>query len=377
MSLEHLLQMPPYVLPQADKTAALLPLLQELTDHHRAHCPAYCAITTLTAPHRATTLAELPYLPITLFKFRNLRSVPPEAVRVTVQSSGTGGQRSRVELDADTAKLSSRALAASLARVIPASQRDTEITFVNAQPPRQPCASPGGQRLPMLIIDTPSAIKCHDNIGARAAAILGLMPYGRDHVFALDDDLQLRPDMVTAFLDKYRGQNILLYGFTFLIWQVLLPACRAQKFDLSKALLLHSGGWKKLESEKVDHAEFRRQLHAAAGLQHIRNFYGMAELPGVIFMEGDDGLLYPPNFADVLIRDPITRQPVPDGMPGLVQIFSALPRSFPGHVLLTEDIGMIAAHDGGGMAGAGLKLLGRAPRAELRGCSDVIAGVAA
>lgn len=353
MSLAALLQASPYALAQTEKTAALLPLLQELTDHHRRHCSAYRAITNLTTPYPSATFAELPYLPIALFKFRTLRSVLPDQVRVTVQSSGTGGQRSRVELDADTAKLSSRALAASLARVT------------------------GGHRLPMLIIDTPSAIKGHDTIGARAAAILGLMPYGRDHVFALDDDLQMRLDIVTAFLDKNRGQPILLYGFTFLIWQAFLPVCRAQQFDLSKSLLLHSGGWKKLESEKVDNAEFRRQLHDAAGLQHIRNFYGMAELPGVIFMESDDGLLYPPNFADVLIRDPITRQPVPDGTPGLVQIFSALPRSFPGHALLTEDVGMIASRDGGGMTGAGVKLLGRAPRAELRGCSDVIAGVSA
>ncbi len=350
MNLQDLLQHAPYGLPQSEKEHALLPLLQDATKYHQSHCPAYQAITQLIAPQPAQSLAEILYLPVSLFKYRNLRSVSPDKIRVTLQSSGTSGQRSRIELDAETTKISSRALAASLARV-------TE-----------------GKRLPMLIIDTPNSIQGHDKIGARAAAILGLMPYGRDHVFALDEALQIIPERVTTFLEKYQGQNILLYGFTFLIWQALLPACRAYHYDLSRALLLHSGGWKALHQQAVDNTNFHQALHEASGLQNIRNFYGMAELPGTIFMEGEDGLLYPPNFADVIIRDPITRQPLPRGEVGLIQILDTLPRSYPGHSLLTEDMGMIVARDSGGMCGHGIKIIGRAPRAALRGCSDVLAG---
>lgn len=353
MTLDALLAHPPYGLPQAAKAAALLPLLQELTLWHRARCPAYDRIAWLTAPEPAMTLAALPYLPVSLFKFRKLQSVPDDAVRVTVQSSGTSGTRSRIALDAENARGSARALASCLAKVT------------------------GGQRLPMLIIDTPSAVQGRDTIGARAAAILGLMPYGRDHVFALDDNLQWQADKVIGFLERHQGQKFLLYGFTFLIWQALLPACRAARYDFSSGVLLHSGGWKALHQQAVDHATFRQQLHAACGLQEVRNFYGMAELPGTIFMEGDDGLLYPPNFASVIIRDPVTRQPLEDGKTGLIEILSALPRSYPGHALLTEDMGVIERVDGAAMQGQGLRIIGRAPRAEMRGCSDVLAGAAA
>ena len=353
MTLEALLQQPPYAVPQAQKAAALLPLLQELTDWHRARCPAYDRIARLTAPAPAATLAALPYLPVSLFKFRKLQSVPDAEVRVTVQSSGTSGTRSRIMLDAENARSSARALAGCLSLVT------------------------GGQRLPMLIIDTPSAVQGRDTIGARAAAILGLMPYGREHVFALDDALQWQHDKVAGFLERHGGKRFLLYGFTFLIWQALLPACRAARHDFSQGVLLHSGGWKALHKQAVDNAAFRRQLHEACGLQEVRNFYGMAELPGTIFLEGDDGLLYPPNFASVIIRDPITRQPVADGTAGLIQILSALPRSYPGHALLTEDMGVIERVDGAAMLGQGLRVIGRAPRAEMRGCSDVLAGAAA
>jgi len=56
-------------------------------------------------------------------------------------------------------------------------------------------------------------------------------------------------------------------------------------------------------------------------------------------------------------------------------VVSVLPRSYPGHAILTEDIGQILGVDDGppGWLGTRFKVLGRAPKAELRGCSDVIA----
>ena len=65
-------------------------------------------------------------------------------------------------------------------------------------------------------------------------------------------------------------------------------------------------------------------------------------------------------------------QPLPAGQPGLLQVISVLPQSYPGHSLLTEDLG---AWDGvddadAGMAGRFFHVTGRAPRSEIRGCSD-------
>ena len=51
-----------------------------------------------------------------------------------------------------------------------------------------------------------------------------------------------------------------------------------------------------------------------------------------------------------------------------------VPESYPGHSLLTEDLGVVETEDAGlgGWNGAGIRILGRVPTAELRGCSDVI-----
>lgn len=348
-ALDDLLIQPPFSVPQPEKERALLPLLKELTEHHRKTCASYRKIVDLAFPQaqNAATLADLPYLPISLFKFRHLCSVPENDVRVTVTSSGTTGmQKSRVDLDAVTAKLSSRAL-------------NSVINSVT-----------GARRLPMLIIDCEASIRNKDDMGARAAAILGLMPFGRDHCFALRDDLSVDENKITAFLKTHAGQDILIYGFTFLIWQHFVAACEKNSYDFSRGILLHSGGWKKLTDIAVDNAAFKARLKKAAGIGKVMNFYGMAELPGTIFLEHNDGLLYPPHFADVIIRDPLTFQPLSPGQKGLIQIVTAIPHSYPGHSLLTEDMGILEANHG-------LRITGRAPRAELRGCSDVIAREAA
>jgi hypothetical protein len=101
----------------------------------------------------------------------------------------------------------------------------------------------------------------------------------------------------------------------------------------------------------------------------------MVEQVGSVFLEGEDGYLYAPNFADVLVRDPMTFEELPTGETGVLQVLSALPHSYPGHSLLTEDLGVIRSIDAssGGRQGKAFSVLGRLPRAELRGCSDVIA----
>ena len=126
--------------------------------------------------------------------------------------------------------------------------------------------------------------------------------------------------------------------------------------------------------QAVNNPVFRASFKAHFQLEKIYNFYGMVEQLGSIFLEGPDGLLYPPNFSDVIIRDPETFGPAPTGTPGIIQVLSLIPGSYPGHSLLTEDKGVIEAVDAGheGWNGNGLRIIGRVPKAELRGCSDVI-----
>jgi hypothetical protein len=198
---------------------------------------------------------------------------------------------------------------------------------------------------------------------------LGLSVFGRKHHYILDADMQLDKSQLDSFFDQFDGQRILIFGFTFMVWQYLFEQVN-RKIDLSKAILIHSGGWKKLLDRAVDNDTFRQRLHDKFGLTQIYNFYGMVEQVGSVFLENEKGYLHCPNFSDILIRNPRDLSVQAHGEEGLVQVISILPRSYAGHSILTEDIGVCLGEDDLMWKGKYFKILGRAKKADLRGCSD-------
>ncbi|WP_229397923.1 LuxE/PaaK family acyltransferase [Micromonospora okii] len=345
-----------FTLDQAAREARLLPELVELTEHHRARSPEYARLlAALGHPpgRRYDRLADLPWLPVRLFKHHVLKSIPDDEVFKVLTSSGTTGDVSRIFLDREAAGLQQKMLSATLGAVT------------------------GPKRLPMLLVDTRALFKNRASFSARGAGVLGLMNFGRDHTFVLDEQERPDPEAVRAFLDRHGDRPFLIFGFTFMTWLYLYELAREHSFDLSNGILIHSGGWKKLVDRAVDNAEFRRRLTADTGLRRIHNFYGMVEQIGTTFLEGPDGGgLYCPDFADVIVRDPRTWAEVPAGTPGVVQVVSTMPRSYPGHLLLTEDRGVVRGVDDGAWPGKRFEILGRLPRAEARGCSDTFAEAA-
>jgi Acyl-protein synthetase, LuxE len=345
---------PPYGLTVADKQQRLVQALSELTQPHIDHCPPYAGIVSAMGgkARRYQALGELPFIPVRLFKHMELRSVEPEQVFKTLTSSGTTGQAvSKVYLDRDTAMAQTRALVLILQNFI------------------------GPARLPMLVIDHPSVIKSRQSFSARGAGILGLSNFGRDHTYALkDDDMSPDFDAIEAFCQRHAGKPVLLFGFTFMVWKHFVQALQQQgrTIDLSNGVLLHSGGWKKLQDEAVDNATFKAVLRQVTGLQRIHNFYGMAEQVGSVFVECEHGALHAPAFADVLVRRAQDWTLADVGEQGLIQVLSVLPRSYPGHSLLTEDIGAVLCEDSCpcGRAGKTFRVDGRVKSAEVRGCSD-------
>ncbi|MEU1386447.1 MULTISPECIES: acyl-protein synthetase [unclassified Nonomuraea] len=333
-----------FTLDAAAREEVLAGELAALTERHRRACPPYRRILDAIGAHPPyERVADLPWLPVRLFKTHELRSVPSEAVFRVLTSSGTTGQRpSRVYLDREAAAAQPRMLAATLRAVL------------------------GERRLPMLIVDGRSVVR-GPALSARGAGVLGMMNFGRDHTFVLDEQGEVDAAAVEAFLARHGGEPFLVFGFTFMVWLYLLGLGA----DLSQGVLIHSGGWKRLAEQAVDNDAFRRRLASECGLTKVHNFYGMVEQIGTVFLEGPDGDgLYCPDFADVVIRDPGTWREVPPGEPGLIEVVSTLPTSYPGHALLTEDLGMVHGVDDGHWPGKRFTVLGRLPRAEARGCSD-------
>lgn len=335
------------------KRAWLLEGLQALTRHHRANCSHYAAmLDALWIGGRADTLETLPWLPVRLFKQLDLKSVPDEQVLRTLVSSGTTGAAvSRVFLDADTARAQTRALARIFSHFA------------------------GTRRMRMLVVDDDSFLRDRSRFNARAAGILGFSNFGRDHLYLLDEQLQPDWHKLEQWLAAAPGEPVLLFGFTFIIWQSFVQAAQRDGWALrfpEGSMLVHGGGWKKMDEQRVDNPAYKAALADTFGIRRVHNYYGMVEQVGSIFFECEHGHLHAPAYADVIVRDLQDLSPVANGTVGAIQVLSLLPGSYPGHSLLTEDLGVLHGEDdcACGRPGKHFGVLGRIKNVEVRGCSD-------
>lgn len=343
----------PYSWSQAEKEAHYLPYFKALTYHHEVACPSYGQALQGLNYHEedVRSMADIPMLPISLFKLMDLKSIPDDEVFKTLVSSGTTGQAvSHIYLDAATAQ-------------------NQQLTLYSIMTDFF-----GAHRLPMLIVDVPSVLRDRVQFNARGAAILGFSLLAKRKYYALHDDMTLDTEAIEKFLQKCDGKAGIIFGFTFMIWKYLYQACRDQgiSFDFSQMSVLHGGGWKKLQAQAVSNEQYKAALKEQFQIPHVYNYYGMSEQTGCIYMECPCGHLHASIFSDIIIRDPKDFSPCPVGKKGIVQVQSPMAYSYPGHSILTEDMGTLLGVDDCpcGRKGKYFRIDGRIPKAEIRGCSD-------
>ncbi len=359
--IDQLLAIPPYGLPPEERQAALLALLKDELEYACGRSPGYRNYIQHwpVDTRSARSVADLPYLPVGLLKAQPPLSLvePREIKRILASSSTTGQTPSRITLDSPTARRMTKG-------VVTIAQ-----DFI------------GSTRRPYLVVDVPASTGGGLELGARGTAIQGLQPFASEVTFCLKPDqardLTLDRDKLRHFAEARGTSPVLVYGFTYILWKYLVKPLIAENVSLGMpgVHILHSGGWKLLQEEAVDKKSFNDGLARVFGCSSDRviDFYGMVENVGVIYPDCPEGNKHVPAFADVLVRDPLTLQQVPEGKQGIVQVCSVLPTSFPGHLLLTEDIAEIVAYDGChcGRRGTCFRFVGRVAKAELRGCGNI------
>ncbi|MCL2199339.1 MAG: acyl-protein synthetase [Defluviitaleaceae bacterium] len=342
----------PFDLPRKQKEEFLTDTLLKLTNHHYQNCPEYRKILdALAFGQKNKTYSDIPFLPVRIFKEFNMKSVAQENVVKLMTSSGTTGQAvSRINVDRVTSVNQSKVMAKIVS------------SFISSA------------RVPMIVIDTDSVLKNRNMFSARGGAILGFTMFGKDKLFALDENMQLKEDELFRFLDKHRGSEILLFGFTFMIWSHFCNELkkRGLKLNLGGSVLIHGGGWKKLADSAVTRQEFKDTLKEYCGIEKVHDYYGMVEQASSIYMECDYGHLHASSYSDIIIRRSSDFSVAGVGEAGIIQAVSISPLSYPGHSILTEDKGVMLGEDDCpcGRKGKYFEILGRVAAAEVRGCSD-------
>lgn len=350
--MENILKRNPYSLNRDEKRKLLGERLKDLTQRHYEKCAEYKRIMDAFAKDcNNVELEQFLYLPVGIFKDMKLKSIRDDELVKTMTSSGTTGQKtSKIFLDRTTSSNQQKVLV----KIV------SEFT--------------GKARLPMLIIDSPSVIKNRQMFSARGAGILGFSILASDRQYALNENMEIDIDGIKHFLQKHNGERVLLFGFTFMIWQYFYKelAKNPGEIDLTNGILIHGGGWKKLQNEAVEPNEFKEELKRVCGISHIHDYYGMVEQTGCIYMECECGHLHASIFSDVITRRTENFEPCEFGEEGIIQVLSSIPESYPGHSILTEDQGVIIGEDDCpcGRLGKYFRITGRIENAEVRGCSD-------
>ena len=338
---------------RSNKRGFLLEEMLDLFNHHIENCSKFRSMMRSEGflNHETKSLEEFPFLPVRLFKILKMVSVREEDIVKTMSSSGTSGQAvSKIYLDKHTALLQTKILSKIVSSFI------------------------GNSRIPMIILDCESTVKNRNNFSARAAGITGFSIFATKRFFALNENMTLNVSGLQQFVEENKTKTILLFGFTYIVYKHFYNEMRRLNcyIDLSNGILIHGGGWKKLTEEAVNNSTLKNLLFSVCGVTRVHDYYGMVEQTGTIYMECEYGYLHTSEYSDIIIRNPKNFAVSQKGENGLIQLLSIVPWSYPGHSVLTEDVGVIIGEDDCtcGRKGKYFQVLGRLKNAEIRGCSD-------
>jgi phenylacetate-coenzyme A ligase PaaK-like adenylate-forming protein len=361
VEIKELIQSRQYLMTYEEKRNRLLPLLEKQVANCCRSIPGYGDyLRKAGLPSSGySSYTDLPCLPVSVFKEFDLCAVPQDqVVRVLKSSATTTGTPSKIYLDKPTAFRQSHALAATIMDVL------------------------GGQQRPYLVLDCQEVNAPGSTLTARGAALRGFMPFASSVTYALHQNgggLQPQIEVLERFFQQNEGKQVLVSGFTYIVWIDVIQRLQEKgiRFSHPGMKLFHSGGWKRLTELSVKKETFAEGVAQTFGCEptDVRDFYGMVEQVGVVFVDCEVGNKHTPNFAEVAIRDFLTLQQVQVGQSGLIEILSALPTSYPGQAVLTEDVGVFLGIDNCpcGRPGLSFRFEGRVAKAEVRGCGDTFA----
>lgn len=322
--------------------------IKDLTILHFQRCAEYRKIlNTINYDIKNEDLALQPFLPVNLFKSKKMISVPDNQVVKVLQSSGTTGSvRSKIYLDQDNAVNQKKVLIDLAKNIMPQN------------------------RIPMLIIDQNPNNGDRKNLEARLAGIFGFSIFGKNYTYLLDKKGNIDYKNLDNFYKDYSKQEFFIFGFTSMVYEYLIKKLKSD-YDFKNGLLIHGGGWKKIESEKINNKKFRDLLYKKVNLKKVYNYYGLVEQTGSIFFECEKcNSFYSTKYSKVFIRN--EKFEILKKGKGMIQIISSVPVSYPGHNILTEDIGeLILNNCSCKKYGNRFKVYGRIEKSKIRGCSNI------
>lgn len=301
-------------------------------------------------------LAKLPFLPTLLLKRRRMYSMPPRRIAIKATSSGTSGKFSEIGFDLGS-------LVCGLKMVLRIGRRRGLFSPI-------PCR---------YIVMGYRPHKSNRTAVTKTAfgATLFTPCVSRKYILNYKDGKYVTDfDGVIKAVQSYAKKSlpVRFMGFPaytyFLLREMERRGIRVKLPKNSRILL--GGGWKQFYAEQTDKQTFYRLAEKVLGIKDkdIIEFYGAVEHP-IMYTDCENHHFHIPVYSRVIIRDPDSFEPLPNGKVGLVNLITPMVAATPILSVMTDDLGVL--HDGA-ECGCGIKtpyleIIGRVAPDSIKTCA--------
>lgn len=323
--------------------------------HHMKNCAEFnrwCNYFNLNTRNieDVKRIEDFPYIPSSSFKKINLISGENLKGKSILSSGTSSTMKSRIFIDAKTAKIQKEVLVNILSNII------------------------GSKRMHCYIFDSnPKITKNNNELSGRQAGMTGYLLAAKSRNYFLDSDLisDISINSIRKLNSSVKeGKPIYLIGYTFMIFQIIkIMQKNNLTFKLPKnSKFIHFGGWKNMEHSKISKKTFNDLIIKtfSVDLGSIYDIYGFTEQLGTIYPSVGNNPTHIPKQSRVIVRDPNTLLPTKNTI-GFLQFINPFPLSYPGISILQDDFGMHYKNKPNL-----INVYGRLKGFEQRGCGDTI-----
>ena len=361
--LKEMVRMPLYDKKENQKKIVLKNILKDVLIFHYINCPEYKKICKYFNfnPKNLKNLNEIPYITSTLFKEKILSSIPKSQIIRQINSSATTSRNfSKIVLDKENNKRWTLSL---------------QKMFLDRV---------GNQKYKILFLDTEENLQKSKVLSARSSMLKSFFFISKNYTVCFDqhkDKIKFNLKKVKKFLkDVKKDEKVMIFGFTYVLYKNFLLEIEKNKlkFNLKKSILVHAGGWKKLEKEKISKKKLNLKIKNLLNIRekNIIDIYGFSEQGGLLYPTCEKGFRHCTNYSTLIVRDNNFDVINETKKIGFLQFITPIQLSYPGNSFLTEDIGRIEGIDDCkcGRRGIYFRVIGRFKHeTEIRGCGDIMA----
>lgn len=303
-------------------------------------------------------IVMLPFVSVSALKERDLTTLPPEKIVLELKSSGTSGQRSRIQLDRGSL-LRVRRMAWKVFEGLGLTDLEREHDSI--------CLTYD----PAVAKDLGTAWTDELLTGfTKKGGIFYTFRWSKEK-----KDFYFDIEGAVKMLKRAEETQRFTRLFGFPAFALKLTEEFKKRYGRTVRLnpgssVITGGGWKTLAEEAMDKKIYRARLAANLGIPvaSVRDLFGMVE-HGVPYVDCPLGNFHIPNYGRVIARDPGTLEPLGFGKDGLLQFITPYLTSYPSLSLLSSDIGRVEKGCKCGIGGGVLVIKGRAGVKKLKGCA--------